>query len=1469
MTTSPEVHSAYHAAASQWQNGDTSAAIEAYQAANRLAEQILPPPIKLTSLNESRELFTAERYALLQEGGLRYSDMSLFVSSPGDGSGYLTQLLEVVQGDTPAIALPNIEVVLSDYIEAVLAPYQGELRAYLDDLTPMRCHADAKGCLEALEPHLYPSRLLQTSPLSPYLGLLGLWLPQMPVVFCRRDVMDAGWAAVMQPPEYGEWQQENLSALGQAIATHELATQQWASVLPNPIYWVEHQALNVTPSMLVARLLHAWGRQMRKDKPLPEPMPWDRPALSAPLTDALDPLQEGYQQAMDAEGLPSRHAETFHWQLKGRVVVLDNAAQLPQQANFGELMASNSLAMVAFDPASRIAAESVANIDEFQHVPHALLGDGQPTTLYATLDDSLSATLPPLPQQPAALREGSSVLAKLPVNTVTLDGIEGLASLDWLILDERADALAVLENGTRALADTLLLQVRVVFQPTHEGQPTLTEVSHWASRHGFAFYRLHNPVHRSLLPPREDIPHPQATQLANGDALFIPSTERLAALSPQQRQRLAFVLDTHFGIHDLPYQLLVDIDKALAERYLYIRGYTQAPGDIEMGKAPAFLTFNDPTPRPLQTLANMLAEHRFLPAIHLARQQLEKQENESEARYYLGQALSHWGKHQDAMNELATLCSQVKTGTERDLRYRLALGWAQWRAGQTKLAKRTHEALASLFADSLAVQHLGVFLWLGSQKPRELKAAQEECVALLDHDDHVLRLADIGAPSDVRAELIDAKARLLLALTTEEDERSEALALYLQAFDKLGGQQGARRTRLFVGLGLAQRALGNTQAAIDAFWQGCATYPHSLETVNAYTQLRETLGQSKEASHQALAQLHQQIYSLWQHYPDKGLAHCFNDFGLPYQALEPLLLPGSRPTMARIEAYGLKDWLPDNATALDIGCNHGYLLLGLADALIKGVGIDTSETCVSIGNAVAQHLGHSHIQLHQGSFAQWQTGETFDLIIASDVHPWMELPKEDIGERLYALCKPGGVVLFESAGSRDPHRPEGGIEDSATAVASAGFTTQNDGSQCDDGQSQRRFWLLKRPVEAKQTPQPYKARLPIMEGEAATLAPMRHICEVLSQQGAWFHPQLRIHAEGGSLSLHGDPGTPRASYLRVPMALMPHLECFDVTIKGNAFHCQPNGKPLLSHHHEMMESMIELYNVTDKVALWRDSLPFLAWQGEPALQRLITLRSHDQRFPRYQRLAAEGDNETLLVESFIGSRKFRLRKQHLQTLDVRGIQGKRNVLLPVIDCLNHHLDTDGFTTLTDGGEPVMRTFHQPAKDNGELLVRYNYYDAVDTLLTYGFMDAASYWIASAPMTLEVGNHQIDVKTNKVLNENALPFDIVDLRHYVPIVAPQNQNLTRITKLMLCTQKPFSLRRVLTYLVYQLGLAHTELVAQQQVAVLERQVIEQNHAWWQAFAKDVAHLPETHPAQQLCRHSLSLIEQVAQQLAIAP
>lgn len=264
--------------------------------------------------------------------------------------------------------------------------------------------------------------------------------------------------------------------------------------------------------------------------------------------------------------------DRFHWNFTGKVIALDNGSKLMKNsAGIEGLLKLGAFGIVAFDPASQVTdPQRFSNNADIQLFPHASLGDGKPTTLYVTLDSAASATLKPFsperldPEQAKA----TQVLAKLPVNTVALDSIEGLESLDWLILDDKSDAIAILENGAHALKDTLLLQVRLSFQPTHHHQPDFAQVSHWASRHGFRFYRFNDEHHRSYLP--DDIGgrwQRQATELVSADSLFLPSDERMATLTDNQRIKLAFLLHTVYGVKDMAYALLAEVEKDQAGAY--------------------------------------------------------------------------------------------------------------------------------------------------------------------------------------------------------------------------------------------------------------------------------------------------------------------------------------------------------------------------------------------------------------------------------------------------------------------------------------------------------------------------------------------------------------------------------------------------------------------------------------------------------------------------------------------------------------------------------------------------------------------------------------------------------------------------------------------------------------------------------------------------------------------------------------
>ncbi len=261
----------------------------------------------------------------------------------------------------------------------------------------------------------------------------------------------------------------------------------------------------------------------------------------------------------------------FQWQFEGKLIAVDNGGQLLESDVVRQLLQKEVLELIAFDPSSQALDTSLKQYKGVHYYPNATLGDGQPGQLYACLDPNLSASLAPLgdEHQPEAIRKGSQVLTRLPLNTIALDSIQGLPAIDWLVLDALNDAAAILDNGTQALKETLLLQVEVAFQPTHERQPNLAELQHWASRNGFRFYRLHEPQHRSHLP--EDIPETQrqATELTSADALLLPSHARMETLSDNQRTRLAFLLHTAYGVKDMAYALLASFTGGKkAEKYL-------------------------------------------------------------------------------------------------------------------------------------------------------------------------------------------------------------------------------------------------------------------------------------------------------------------------------------------------------------------------------------------------------------------------------------------------------------------------------------------------------------------------------------------------------------------------------------------------------------------------------------------------------------------------------------------------------------------------------------------------------------------------------------------------------------------------------------------------------------------------------------------------------------------------------------
>src|SRR5699024_6913676 len=309
-------------------------------------------------------------------------------------------------------------------------------------------------------------------------------------------------------------------------------------------------------------------------------------------------------------------------------------------------------------------------------------------------------------------------------------------------------------------------------------------------------------------------------------------------------------------------------------------------------------------------------------------------------------------------------------------------------------------------------------------------------------------------PDDSPALWLSIRARLLARL----ERNDEALALHGQAITAATEAHPWARARAHYLHALTLHKLGQPDAACDALWQAAAIMPTS--PVTALAQRQQTLWLAPaDSADTGLESLHTDIARLRSKHHDSLPT---GTYGLLPQGLDAIRLAGLRPTEVRLEAYGLQDWLPANAHALDATANQGLLLLGLADQLAKGTGLDERAFNQALFTAVAKYLDIRHVELLEQSFASFPHKQRFDLILACGLHSSQELTAAEIGQKCYQLTRPGGLVLLESRGTGSSEQIEAGFTSKVDDIAARGFDTVHSGYLCDDKRNRRMFVLLRR-----------------------------------------------------------------------------------------------------------------------------------------------------------------------------------------------------------------------------------------------------------------------------------------------------------------------------------------------------------------------------------------------------------------------
>lgn len=161
--------------------------------------------------------------------------------------------------------------------------------------------------------------------------------------------------------------------------------------------------------------------------------------------------------------------------------------------------------------------------------------------------------------------------------------------------------------------------------------------------------------------------------------------------------------------------------------------------------------------------------------------------------------------------------------------------------------------------------------------------------------------------------------------------------------------------------------------------------------------------------HSAINEVLEGGAATWPHY-DYGE-------GYFYQSCQEVGVSGLRDTAARIAAFDLRGRLAGKVV-LNIGCNSGFLDIGVAGSAAHVTGMDVNPHLVRIAQIAADHLRITNCTFITSSFEEAPITPSYDVVLSFANHSTFDgLTRHTLDQyfsRCVAALACGGTFLFES-----------------------------------------------------------------------------------------------------------------------------------------------------------------------------------------------------------------------------------------------------------------------------------------------------------------------------------------------------------------------------------------------------------------------------------------------------------------------
>jgi len=213
--------------------------------------------------------------------------------------------------------------------------------------------------------------------------------------------------------------------------------------------------------------------------------------------------------------------------------------------------------VVGFEPQEAECAKLAGTARKNHTYLPYFIGDGTERTFYLTNRGDTSSLYEPnreLVDRYFGLGDVMRVVSESRVQTRRLDDVPEIKGADFLKVDVQGAELDVLRGGPRLLAGALVVEVEAEFVQLYKGQPLFAEVDQHirAAGGGFMLHSINGPACRALRPFKiTKETSPMLRQVLWMDAIYVPTLERIAALTPERLLKLAMLTHDVYRSADL------------------------------------------------------------------------------------------------------------------------------------------------------------------------------------------------------------------------------------------------------------------------------------------------------------------------------------------------------------------------------------------------------------------------------------------------------------------------------------------------------------------------------------------------------------------------------------------------------------------------------------------------------------------------------------------------------------------------------------------------------------------------------------------------------------------------------------------------------------------------------------------------------------------------------------------------------